>query len=202
MGKIRNDLTGQQFGRLTVIGIDSKVNKSHEKYWLCRCSCGMEKSVSGTALKNGYTKSCGCLKRELLQNNRHSNLHLYQVWQDMKQRCMNPNNKYYYRYGNRGIRVCSEWLNDYDIFYIWAISNGYKQGLQIDRIDNDGDYSPSNCRWVTPKQNTNNRSISRQICFNGETHSFSEWSQITGIPITTIRYRYEAGKTPEEILRI
>ncbi len=198
---IRKDLTGQQFGRLTVMRVDS-ANEHRDTYWICRCDCGKIKSVSTTALKGGYTKSCGCLRKESLQNSRHKNLHLYQVWQDMKQRCTNPNNKYYDRYGGRGIKVCQEWSDEYEPFYLWAISHGYKQGLQIDRKDNDGNYSPSNCQWVTPKQNTNNRGVSRKITFNGETHTIKEWAEITGISETKIRYRYEAGKTPEEILKV
>ncbi len=198
---IRKDLTGQRFGRLIVISVDSKTSKHHGTYWICRCDCGTEKSVSSTALKQGYTKSCGCLRRESLQNSRHKNLRLYQVWQDMKQRCSNPNNKYYHRYGGRGIKVCPEWANEYESFYLWAISHKYKKGLQIDRIDNDGDYEPDNCRWVTPQENTNNRSISRKITFDGETHSINEWAKITGISIGKIRYRYESGKTPKEILK-
>lgn len=194
------DLTGQRFGRLVVLQRDEAPKRSHEIYWLCRCDCGKEKSVLGSALRAGYTQSCGCLKRELLQNKRHLNKHLYQVWQDMKQRCNNPRNKYYYRYGGRGIKVCQEWA-DYDAFYEWAMAHGYACGLQIDRIDNDGDYTPDNCRWTTPKENTNNRTMCIRITYEGETHTATEWAHIMGIPARTIAGRYHAGKPPAEILK-
>lgn len=118
----------------------------------------------------------------------------------MKQRCTNPKNKYFRRYGGRGISVCPEWAADYGPFFIWATSNGYREGLQIDRIDNNGNYTPDNCRWVTAKVNTNNRENTRRVTFQGHTHSLTEWAEITGIPRTTLRYRYEAGKPPEEII--
>lgn len=196
----RADLSGQRFGRLIVLQRDEKPRTSHSPYWVCLCDCGQEKVVSSTALKGGYTRSCGCLKRELLSNSRIHDKQLYQVWQDMKQRCTNPRNKYYHRYGGRGIKVCPEWA-EYDVFYAWAMSHGYAKGLQIDRIDNDGDYGPGNCRWATPKGNSNNREACAKITFNGETHSASEWAEITGIPPRTILGRYHSGKSPEEILK-
>ena len=194
------DLTGQRFGRLIVLQRDEASERCNEIYWLCRCDCGKEKSISGSALRAGYTQSCGCLKRELLQNSRHLNKHLYQVWQDMKQRCNNPRNKYYDRYGVRGIKVCQEWA-DYDSFFTWAMAHGYAHGLQIDRIDNDGDYTPDNCRWATPKENTNNRAVCIKITHEGKTHTATEWAHIMGIPARTIISRYHAGKSSEEILK-
>lgn len=199
-GKIA-DMTGQRFGRLVVLNRTETQSKGHTAYWNCRCDCGKEKLVSSTALKGGYTKSCGCLKRELLSNSRSHDKRLYQVWQDMKQRCSNPNNKYYHRYGARGISVCAEWLESYDDFYTWAVAHDYARGLQIDRINNDGNYTPDNCRWATPKENTGNRSVCLQISYNGETHNAKEWAKITGIPARTIVGRYHTGKPPEEILK-
>ena len=200
MGRPFNDLTGLRFGRLTVTELSERTGKNGERYWKCECDCGSTKDVSASALLSGYSKSCGCLKKELLQNSRSKNKRLYQVWQDMKQRCYNPKNKYYRRYGGRGISVCEEWLKEYEPFYQWAISNGYEKGLQLDRTDNDGNYCPENCRWATPKQNSNNRSCIVFITYAGETHTRTEWAEITGIPLGTIKKRYKNGKTPEEIL--
>jgi hypothetical protein len=193
------DLTGERFGRLTVLRREEKRPGAHTAYWTCQCDCGTVKSVSTTALKGGYSQSCGCLRRELRRNSRHKNPHLYQVWQDMRQRCTNPNNKYFGRYGGRGISVCAEWAEEYEPFYTWAVAHGYQSGLQIDRIDNDGDYTPDNCRWATAMENTNNRSVTRRITYQGETHTFREWAEITGIPARRIRSRYEAGKPASEI---
>lgn len=200
-GRIRNDLTGQRFGRFVVLGFSPTTIPGKDTRWECQCDCGNKKTVTRSALKYGYTKSCGCMRRELRQNSRHKNKHLYQVWQDMKQRCQNPNNSYYHRYGARGISVCKEWSEEYEPFYRWAIEHGYKQGLQIDRIENDGDYSPENCRWATPKENSNNTSRNRRINLNGESRTRAEWAEITNIPVTTIRSRQERGLTAEEILQ-
>ena len=199
MGQMK-DYTGLRFGRLVVTGRSEKKGSNGDAYWECRCDCGNSKTVSMTALNRGYTKSCGCLKRELLQNNRHKDRRLYQVWQDMKQRCFNPRNKFYHRYGGRGITVCSEWLEDYDVFYNWAMQNGYQRGLQIDRINGDGNYEPSNCRWATPKVNTDNRDATKMLTYNGKTQSLTDWSRETGVPLTTIRQRLSRGLSEGEIL--
>ncbi len=190
---VYKDITGNRFGRLTALSRSEKKGKNGCAYWECACDCGNTKTISMSALNRGYTQSCGCLKRELLQNSRHKNKRLYQVWQDLKQRCYNPNNKYYYRYGGRGITVCEEWQTDYEPFYTWAIKNGYKRGLQIDRIDRDGNYEPSNCRWVSAKVNTDNRDATIMLTHKGKTRPLSEWSRITGTPLTTIRDRYRRG---------
>lgn len=198
MGQMK-DYTGLRFGRLTVLKRASKKGSHGESYWECQCDCGNKKTVAMSALNHGYTKSCGCLRRELLQNDRYKDKHLYQAWQDMKQRCHNPNNVFYYRYGERGIKVCKEWLSGYNVFYKWATNNGYQQGLQIDRIDNNGNYEPSNCRWVSPKQNTDNRNITRMLTYNGKTQTIADWSRETGIPITTIRNRIAKGASGDEL---
>lgn len=163
------DLTGQKFGRLTVISLYSRATKKppQQTKWLCKCDCGNEKIASREGLIKGKTNSCGCLRKEITAKRRriHSKTRtrLYKVWISMKARCNNPNNKRYSSYGGRGITICDEWLHDFQAFYDWATANGYDETANfgqctIDRIDNDKGYSPDNCRWVTmAEQNKNKR---------------------------------------------
>jgi hypothetical protein len=111
----------------------------------------------------------------------------------MKQRCNNPNAKCYERYGGRGIKICNEWYT-FEPFYKWALTTGYKEGLSIDRIDNNGNYEPNNCRWIDAKAQANNRRSSRFVTHNGETHTIAEWSNITGIKSSTLFERLKHNK--------
>lgn len=147
----------QRFGRLTIIG-----NADKPYHYLCRCDCGNERIVFCGNLSSGHTQSCSCLQKEQARKIRTthgmSKKHLlYRVWDQIKDRCNNPNHKFYQNYGGRGIHICDEWRNDFKSFYDWSICNGYERGLEIDRKNNDGSYEPSNCRWVTRKVNCNNR---------------------------------------------
>lgn len=201
------NLKGQEFGRLIVLQ-RAENDKQGNAQWLCQCVCGNKKVVRGRALRTGRTKSCGCLLSESSKERmtRLSTKHgmastkLYRVYLSMRERCEKPSCSEYYRYGGRGIRVCDEWKNDRNSFFEWALKNGYKEGLQIDREDNDGDYEPSNCRWVTQIENCNNTSRNVFIEHNGEIHTLSEWSRILKINRSTIYSRHRAGKTPAEIL--
>lgn len=151
------DLIGQIFGKLTVLSQIRKENSMHF-YWNCRCECGNNIVVRSSHLRSGNTKSCGCIKKEYLKANKLGEKHgaylskLYAVWEAMRQRCKNPTAQAYKNYGGRGISVCNEW-NDFQKFEAWALSHGYKEGLSIDRIDNDGDYCPENCQWLTRAEN-------------------------------------------------
>lgn len=116
---------------------------------------------------------------------------LYTVWSHMKDRCNNPRKDTYPYYGGRGIKVCAEWINNFKAFYDWSMANGYKEGLTLDRINTDGDYEPNNCRWITTKEQANNRRSNRYITFNGESHTLAEWSVITGISDYNIWQRIE-----------
>lgn len=126
----------------------------------------------------------------------------YQVWNGIKQRCYNPHNKNYHNYGGRGIEVCNEWRNDFQAFYDWSISNGYKDGLQIDRINNDGNYEPSNCRWVDRFTNNNNRRNNISFTYNGITQSLMAWCRYFNISYKTCMTRYYRGHTIEECLNL
>ena len=159
----RKDLTNQKFGRLTVISF-AGTNKYHHAMWLCRCSCGNEKVINGGSLQQGKTRSCGCLDRELHKTNPNRTTHgesktrLYRIWKRMKSRCYNPNTEDYQKwYGGQGVKICDEWKYNFWIFRNWSILHGYKDNLTIDRIDPFGNYEPSNCRWVTPTIQANNK---------------------------------------------
>ena len=197
------DLTGQRFGRLTVIGRAENSAKG-EARWICMCDCGKEHTVSGSYLRTGKSKSCGCLNREVAAQRRTSHgeteTRLYSIWRNIKTRCENEKAKGYHRYGGRGIKICEAWKEDFQAFRNWALENGYQENLTIDRINNDGNYEPGNCRWATLKEQANNTRKNRLITANGETRTLNEWAEITGIPKSTIQNRIRAGKTPEEAL--
>lgn len=160
------DLTGQRFGRLTVIE-RAENNKAGRARWLCRCDCGKYITVTGVDLRTGNTKSCSCLKtaRLIKQSTTHgeSKTRLFQIWCNMRNRCYNPNVTRYDDYGGRGITVCDEWLHDFTAFRNWALSSGYSDELTLDRIDNDKGYSPDNCRWATwHEQRMNQRRMAKK----------------------------------------
>lgn len=167
MSRKSENLTGVRFGRLTALEICG-IDKTGSTKWKCICDCGNTKIVCASSLKKGNTKSCGCLAKEVsrelaknLPRYKHGKRYtkLWYVWQGMKQRCFNSNNKNYKYYGERGITICDEWKNDFNAFYEWAITNGYTDNLTIDRINNDGNYEPSNCRWVTNAEQQKNKRL-------------------------------------------
>lgn len=202
-------LQGQRFGRLEVIGFD-RIDEVRATRWFCKCDCGNIVSVRSSALISGRTKSCGCLKLEtakeigrttgvkhgMSQNNR-----LYRTWKNMRARCENQNNNDYCRYGGRGISVCEEW-QDFSAFYRWAMENGYNESLSIERIDNNGNYCPENCKWATNTEQQRNRRKTVKLTYKGETKALSEWVEIFGLKMKTCYGRmHDYGWTnPEEIL--
>lgn len=205
------DLTGQRFGRLTVVKrVDDCVRSNGKKrvQWLCKCSCkeGNEVIVCGDHLKNGHTKSCGCYQKEMakLHSTTHgfSNSRLESIFFGMKNRCYNKNSPRYKDYGMKGIRICNRWLSNREEFFLWALDNGYNDTLSIDRVDNDGDYCPENCRWVTSKTQANNTSRNRYVTYNGKTMTISQWSDEVNIPYRVLLYRITAGWDMEDAFRL
>lgn len=184
------DLTGARFGRLTVIekaGVARQGQRGSRSLWLCRCDCGKEKIIVRNSLVTGNTKSCGCLEAETKKTMhlKHgmAKTRLWNIWCGMRDRCNRKNSSSYSHYGGRGIRVCDEWNHSFDSFKNWAVANGYRDDLTIDRINNDGDYCPENCRWATRKEQTRNRK-------NTKTVSIAEIAEIDGISYQEAYKRY------------
>jgi len=191
-----NDLTGKKFGRIVVLKRVAN-DKSGNRRWLCRCVCGTEKVIGGRHLTSGRTVSCGCYKKELKTNLIHGMRYsrIYTIWSNMKYRC-----KKHPDYMGRDIRVCKEWEDDFQKFHKWAIESGYSDDLSIDRIDNNGNYEPDNCRWVSAKAQANNRRSTNRIYYNGETLSIAEQCRKHGLNYNTVKTRLTRGWTVEEAM--
>lgn len=194
MSKLK-DLSNQRFGRLTVI--ERADNSGHHTRWLCKCDCGQYTKSHTTSLTSGRTKSCGCLGREKanISITTHGGRHtrLYSVWCGMKKRCYTKSYEHYSRYGGRGIKVCDDWRKDFSAFKEWASLSGYQDGLEIERIDNDANYSPDNCRWSTRTEQVRNRSNSVHITHNGQTLPLIEWCKVYGVKYKLAHARHRRG---------
>jgi hypothetical protein len=202
-----NDLTGNKYGRLTVVGLSPK-KSGRKSFWVCKCICGNEHLVRSDSLKSGNVQSCGCLKKEqdrenLTKYHRHkeSHTHLHDTWLGIKARVSNPNNKSYGRYGGRGIKMCDDWFNSYESFRDWAKSNGYDESLTIERIDVNGNYEPDNCTWIPWSEQANNRRSTIWIEWEGKRQNATQWAKELGFKPKTIMERYNKGQRPPYLFR-
>lgn len=202
LGKKAKNLIGQKFEKLTVIeraenSIDGRVQ------WLCECECGNKKIVRAVHLKNGGTKSCGCWHLERSTLHSGSGTKLYKVFLQMNQRCYNPNDSAYKNYGGRGIITCPEWKGGENFinFQKWALSNGYEEGLTLERVNVNRNYQPDNCKWATRIEQANNKRNNAFLEINGVTKTFAQWSKEYNLTRSLIRDRIRLGWIGEELLR-
>lgn len=204
MGKFV-DLTGQKFGRWTVIEKAQTSSTGHIK-WHCKCECGAEREVASYSLLEHKSISCGCFRIEQTKktNTKHGDSYsrLHKIWSGIKKRCYNKQSPCYKNYGGRGIIMCDEWRNNYNSFMEWSLNNGYSNELTIDRIDNNGDYEPLNCRWVAMKEQANNKRSNKNITAFGKTLTAAQWSEKVGIKRNTIVYRINHGWDVESALTV
>lgn len=202
MTKAQKEFIGKRFGRLTVISLNEEKIKEEKRknnktriYYNCLCDCGNTTIAEKGKLKNGNTKSCGCLHHDVVSkmltthgdSRNGKNKRLYSIYKNMKNRCYNKNGQDYNYYGGKGVIICDEWMNDYINFKNWSLSNGYSDNLTIDRINVNGNYEPSNCRWVDMKTQMNNTTQNHMITYNGEIKTMIEWSEILDIPYGVIK---------------
>lgn len=202
---------GQQFGRLTVIGLDHQEEykrKDREKEYLYfykfQCDCGNVCILNKKSVVRGQTQSCGCLQKEVtkerMTTHGKTKTKLFGIWQGIRMRCLVPKTKFYPSYGGRGITICDEWKDNFQTFYDWSIKNGYEenQKLSIDRIDNNKGYSPENCRWVTQLIQSRNTRQNVNITYNGKTQCISAWAEELGIREGLLRDRVQKQKMSME----
>lgn len=196
-----------KYGRLTVVSeVKINVGNRNRMFVNCVCDCGKEIQIRKDCLQRGDSRSCGCLKKEQDKKNlgrathKKSNTRLYKIWLGMKARCNNENVECYSRYGGRGIKVCEEWNSSFEPFEKWALENGYNTKMTIDRIDNEKGYSPTNCRWLTNKEQCNNRRTTNKIMFKGKEMSLMQIHETTGVSYDILRRRYRKGIRDESIV--
>lgn len=193
MGKFI-DITGQKFGRLTVV--ERLENDKHNRsVFRCKCDCGNEITAAGRNLRIRKVQSCGCYAKDKKKEVIHglSKHPLYRIWLGIKQRCYNLNAKRFQDWGGRGITMCDEWRNDFQAFYDWAIANGYEKGLSIDRINNNDNYTPENCRFTTVVEQQRNMRRNNMIEYRGETKTLSEWCEILNLNYNNVKSRLRYG---------
>lgn len=193
------DMTGININNLKVIKRVENY-KDGKAQWLVECHCGNEFKAIGKHLRNGSIKSCGCLKSKRMTEygkakatHGDSKSRLFSIWLGMKKRCYYKKSVSYKNYGGRGIRVCHEWKNDYSNFKLWAMNNGYDESLTLDRVDNDGNYEPNNCRWASYLMQSRNKRNNVLSEYKGKLRTRAEIAELTGLSYDTIRRREQSG---------
>ena len=193
----RKDLTGKIFGRWKVINF-SHTNERHQAYWQCICDCGNAKAVKAASLVGGVSVSCGCYHKDRVTIHGMTKTITFKSWESMKQRCTNPNSPDYHKYGGRGIKVCDRWLNSFDSFL--EDMGERPKARTLDRIDNEGNYEKSNCRWATTKDQLLNRRNTVKIEYIGSLKTIKELSEISGFKEKLIRDRLYAGWPIDKVI--
>lgn len=194
------DLTDEIFGRLTVRYYGG--HRNGRTQWVVDCICGNRKIVAATGLRKGGVTSCGCLYRERLGNRyrthgESTSRGVYSIWASMRDRCNNPKNKAFPHYGGRGIKVCERW-NDYEAFK--SDMGDRPAGMSINRINNDGDYCPENCKWATTAEQANNKRSNRLLTYEGKTQTVMQWARELSINHDAVYGRLRNGATDAEAL--
>lgn len=201
------NMVGRRFGLLIVTAEDPVRRNPRSPQWFCQCDCGVVSSVTGGNLRQGNTQSCGCLRREALSKTatRHGGarpmqrIPEYVAWVEMRKRCLKRDLPAYPDYGGRGIMICPEW-SDFAVFYR-DMGDRPSPHHSLDRINNDGPYSPENCRWATKTEQARNTRSTRRITLHGVTRPMADWADLTGIPISTLRARIDRyGWSAEDAL--
>lgn len=195
------DLTGKSFGRYVVL-LREKNTPNGRTRWLCRCSCGTEKIVVGSDLTSGHTKSCGCLNlenvRKMHVKHGKTRTKVYNTWLNMKRRCYDKTNIGFRLYGERGISVCERWLESFENFYA-DMGDPPSSKHSLDRQNNNGNYEPNNCKWVTGSEQNNNTRVNRLITFNGQTKTVAQWAEHAGIKMATMHVRFNRWSISDAI---
>ena len=198
------NLIGQVFGRLTVVSRNGSCGG--HACWLCRCFCGNEKTVIAGHLKSGHTTSCGCVRREVAsQRASQATTHAmsksseFNIWVRMKQRCHNPKSAAFENYGARGIRVCDRWRYSFELFFA-DMGTRPSSAHSLDRIDNNGNYEPSNCRWATAREQARNSRTAIRITYKGESRLLIEWAEDLGVEPATLRERMRRGWSSTRVI--
>lgn len=190
----------KKYGKLTILGIEYQKKYSNGTiidFVKCKCECGNIKIINFNNIKRGLVKSCGCITKTA---NGMSKTRIYQIYRHLINRCYRQKDISYKNYGNKGITVCEEWRNDFMSFYNWSMAHDYADDLTIDRIDVNGNYEPSNCRWVNMTVQQNNRTNNRVLEYKGQKKTITEWAKYCGLSYRNLYYRLKNGYTIEEAI--